>query len=297
MINIIERKGMISVFFESILDLIDYMPKRNANYFKNQIGTSKIRSGKLGPTNSCGKDVLNHSLLGDETLYNNYLKNKVIELDKATGYYTTDYKQTIKVVKRKVKYTDFGDEIDIHKVYRGESGIAWRKTERVEVDIKHHLVTILVDIGGSWDEEVKDTLWRASIVVKLVRDLEQAGKSVKVIIGNVTRQVTISGKDVSTSMIVKQYNVSLPLERLAAMCNLGFRRSLGFAMTYCVEERLHSGLGQPTHITHNLMPWQLKDEEDAGHTKFVIVGRASSKRSAISELKNCYKQMKEFLGE
>lgn len=292
--TIIERKNTVSVYFNSILDLMDYAPVRNHNSFYFYM--NKSREG-LGPTDNNAKSVMNHALLGDDVLYEKHLKDKVIELDKATGYYTTDYKQEIKAVKRKVKYTDFGDEIDIHKVYRGEIGTAWRKTERIEVDAKLHLVTLLIDIGGTHDWEVTDSLWRAAIAIKLVRDLEAAGKTVKIVIGAIAHNVTKSNKIVGTSVVVKDYNQSLPLERLAAMCNLSFHRTATFAMRNCVEEKISSGLGASFDMTHRSMPWQLKDEEDAGHTKFVIIGRASSKRNAVSYLKNCYKQMKEFAGE
>jgi len=291
--NIVERKKMISVQFDNILELMDYKPTLNLKDFEYSMD-GRTSYDKFGSTNVTAKDVINHALLGDSKLYENQLKNKVRWLDTESGYYTTDYQQQIKVVKRKVKYTDFGDEIDIHKVYRGEIGTAWRKTERVEIDSKLHLVTLLVDIGGHWGQDADDSLWRASVVVKIVRDLENAGKSVRVVVGTVSENVTRSNKMVATSIVVKEYNASLPLERLAAMCNLGFRRTAGFACNYCVEEELHDGLGQPTNISHSNLPWQLKDEEDAGHTKFVIIGRASSSYQAKDKLQEAYDQMKSF---
>ena len=302
MSNIKENDQQVSVYFDSLLELMDYAPpSANSARFAAYVGKDRTHEefyghGRdwYGSTNRTSEDVLNHALLGDEELYEN-LKSKIEQLNEAVGRYTTDYTQHIRKVQRKKFRTDFGDEVDIHKVYQGQCDKAWTQTKRIEVDQTHHLVTILVDYCGHCGEKVEDTLWRAAVATKLVDDLVSAGKSVKLMCGSVARQaMNGSSKLLCTSIVIKNYNEGMSLARVAAMTHLGFFRSAGFAMLAAQHRKCAYNLGYPQDLKEANMPIHLKEDVEAGHTKYVPVGRISSLGQAINGLKQAYEIMRSF---
>lgn len=294
-----ENKGMVSVHFDSITDFMECKPPaKHQERFDEHTKNRTDRNGSwFGKGNKKASDVINKALLGDPYLYG-ALSSYIAELDKLTGYYTKDYEQVIEKVKRVHKRDFFGDELDIHKVYQGQLDTAWHRTERVEVASKFHLVTLLIDVGGHSGQNAIDSIWRAAIVVKLVRELEQAGKAVRIVSGfAVEGAIKANNKLLTATITIKDYNQTLTLERLAAMSHFGFMRTFCFGAFYYQEYPLYGSLGRPIDMTSKHVPIQLQKEVDAGHTKYVYIGRAMDSSSALKFLKHGYEQMEEFSKE
>ena len=289
-----ENDRLCSVHFESILDILDYEGGENFNGFKRRLEDHNSPSWYGGDSYSA-KEVINKALLGDHKMLVT-LQDMVHKLNERVGTNTTDYIQRVQTVKRKRIMGAFGDELDIHKVYQGQAGEAWRSMVREEVDAEHHLVTLFVDICEASRVNAEESLWRAAATYKLVSDLENAGKSVKVLVGSLTRHTfERCSKQLTTSVVVKPYGQQLPYERLAAMTHLGFFRTFCFAAFYAQDEYTPVyNLGEPLTVTKDKMPLQLVPEIEAGHTKYVVVGRARNLESAVDTLEKAYKQMKDF---
>lgn len=292
-----ENNKLCSVHFESVLELLDYeggKNERNFSGFKEKLN-DRNDTRWYGGDSRTAKQVIDKALLGDPKMLAS-LRKKVSILTEEVGVNTTDYIQRVQTVKRKRVTGAFGDEIDIHKVYQGQANEAWRSMIREEVDAEHHLVTLLVDICENSNVGAEESLWRAAATYKLVSDLEGAGKSVKVLVGSAsTNTYERCNKILTTSVVVKEYGQQLPYERLAAMTHLGFFRTFCFAAFYAQDKySLTDGYGRATTIKENIMPLQLKPEIDAGHTKYVVVGRARNLGGAVISLESAYKQMKNF---
>lgn len=292
-----ENKHLVSVQFNGVTDVLEFEPPstEHKKQFKHHTGTERNEGQSwYGQGNRNGADVVNKALLGDPELFK-YLERYTAELDKLTGYHTKSYTQVIQKVKRRRIKDYTGDELDIHKVYQGQLDTAWSKTERIEVGSKHHLVTLLIDLGGHAGQNAEASIWRAAIVNKLVRELEQAGKAVKIITGfAVEGAIKGSSKNLTATITIKDYNQALSLERLAAMSHLGFARAFCFGAFYCQEHPLYSSLGRPIDMIKTNVPIHIQQDIDAGHTRFVYIGRAMNSSSAMTHLKNAYKQMEEF---
>lgn len=294
--NIKENDKMVSVHFDSIIELMDFEPEnRNNKYeFDNYInGKSRRIFGAewlgVGATNY--KEVIEKAMLGDQDIYNRALKMMSI----LNSGKVIPVSQHIKKVKRRKIRSDMGDELDIHKVYQGNLAQAWSKTERIEVDAKHHLVTLFLNINGNSGVKVSETIWRCALILKLANEIQQAGKSLKIIVGGmVTRALIGSSKLLTTSITVKKYNETLSPERLAAMTNIGFYRTFGFAAKHCQNLRVEDGGGRSSTIYENNMPIHLQEEVDKGHTKPVFLEGIRSQSSMINELERAFKQMKNF---
>lgn len=289
-----ENDGLISVHFDSILDLVncdtqDMGP--NIMSFQNYM-TRKSDIRAIGFTNSDAGDVIRHALIGDEHMYENMLS-------KASKLYSAEvgeYSQVVKVSKRKRVQGDHGDEYDIHKAYQGKFDSAWTRYKRVAVDENHNLVTLFIDVGDNWDISASSSLWRGAVALKITDILEREGKSVKIIVGAKTVNVYQSkyGKKSTVSIVVKDYGEKLIPERLAAMCHLGFYRVFGFAAKCCYgKQKVNSNLGQNLRID-DVVPLQLLTEVNRGHTRMVYVNRSSNLYSANLALSNIMDQIVKF---
>lgn len=291
-----EDEKMVSVHFNSLIELIEFEPpKKNKEKYNEMLYTRKRKETWLGRGNHIAKQVLDKALVGDPYLYG-LLESYLAELDELTGYHTKAYEQTIVAVKRRKFHGNYGDELDIHKIYQGRLDTAWARTERIEVSRKLHLVTLFIDLGGSLGQSASDSIWRAAVAVRLLSELERSGKSVRLVTG-ILAVNAIKGKEshkyLTSTITVKEYNQNISLERLAAMTHLGFMRCFCFAGFYAQKHSLYSSLGQPKDVNQN-MPIQLQAEVDAGHAKYVYLGRAMCSRTALKCLEKAYEQMEEF---
>lgn len=295
-----ENSSTVSVHFNGVVELLEYDAGKQKAEYKKYLHDNDMGSGWFGYKNNTANDVTTKALLGDAYLFEK-LKEHIAELDKLTGYYTTAYEQVLQTSKRRRFRGPAGDELDIHKVYQGRLDTAWSKTERIEVGQKQHLVTLLIDLGGNCAQDVAASLWRAAIVIKLARELELAGKAVKIVTGIAARSAFVESdvrrKILTSTIVVKDFNQPIVLPRLAAMTHFGFMRTFCFAAFHLQPHKLSSGLGRPVDMVGSNMPIQLQEEIDMGITKFVYIGRAMDSSSAFYHLKHAYTQMQEFANE
>lgn len=289
-----ENEKMVSVSFNSILDLLEFDTKDHINktliekYLKTD---DYVDSSKYGSTNNSYKDVRNHALIGDKVLLTN-LQEKLNILDKVTGKNTTAFVQKVQKSKRVRSFSDQGDELDIEKVYNGELDTCWSKTIRKEFDASHKFVTLFIENGGAWKTSVRDSFWRAAIAVYLTRELQAAGKSVRIVVGGTgVGCFKRNSKILSTSMTVKEYNQQINLERVAAMTHLGFFRCMTFATMNVAPYRLSSGYGSFTEINAETYPIQLQEQVSKGHTKLIHIKPVLNQYSALDALKYAYEQL------
>lgn len=298
---LLRKDDVWSCHFESMTEFLEYQhPEDNVNHWKWERDMARKVAGHrsrgfYGHYKNPAK-VLDAAIVGDEYM-GGVLESHWKRLDDVTGKNTTDYQQRIKVAKRRKRKDMYGDELDIHKVYQGHLDTAWTRTERIVQDIKHNLVSIFVDFGGSAAVRMEDTLWRSAVACRLVRELEQAGKSVKVVVGGACANLLHRTRDVTTySVTVKDFNQPLSLERLAAMTNIAFFRSFGFAAMQCFPKDTIPGYGRPVRASE-YMPRQLKEDVDAGHARFVYIDKADTVDAAKRELEGAYRQLEELAKE
>ena len=145
-----ENENIISIHFDSIIDFMEHQGSgKNKEMFDEDTRRSRSeRPDWIGSTNKNVGDVIDHALSGDQKLYSS-LEKKVKTLEALDGLNNVDHIQKVKAVRRVLKYSNQGDEIDIHKVYSGKLETAWSKRVRVVQDFVHPLVTLHIDIGGA----------------------------------------------------------------------------------------------------------------------------------------------------
>lgn len=297
--NVMNSPTMASVTFENIGQILDLKDEdifhRNRATYQRYMYSSHRNVNWFGRGANNAQDVVKRAMLGWKEGYE-LVEHRANELRKLVKGDAVAYKQNSTKTKRIVEFADQGDEIDIHKVYQGNLGTAWRRTKRITVDKTHHLVTVMVDVGGNGDVKVDDSLWRAAVAWVLVEDLVAQGKSVKVIIGSSCSHLIKSdrSKEVTTDIVVKNYNEPLSPERLAGMANVGFHRVYNFCARCVLPYKINEDMGHSTATISETPPLQIQEQVKKGHTRYVYVSRSTSVRSAVKSLESCYKQMKEF---
>jgi hypothetical protein len=292
-----ENHDRVSVHFDSIIDLLDYKNTRNVNqpFFDTFFtkGAQTTPSGELdwlGETNYHGghKAVIDHALKGDEKMAKK-LKIKYDHFRKELDVNRANYRAPISKRKRRKTRGDFGDSVDIHMVNQGRCGEAWTRMKKVDVDAIDPLITIVIDIVGNASEKCESSFWRASVALYVCEELLKAGKSVKIIVAEVGANAMVNNsKLLTTSIVIKDYNQPVSIERVAAMVHFGFFRTFNFGAMAVQDSKLRSSLGGAVNLSAVNMPLHLKEELDSGRTKFLHIPRVRSISNAKESLDQIY---------
>lgn len=291
-----EDGKMVSVHFDSIVELLDYKCENtNASKFKEYIyGESSQSSSWIGKTNSSNKDVINHALGGDSKMCEDLLE-KIAAFREQIGADRVDFHDSLPKIKRKRIKSDFGDSVDIHKVYQGQLDTAWDRMIRVESPKTSPLVTLCIDICGSSMENCTDSFWRAAVALHVSNELQSAGKSVKIVVAECAEgAMRDTHKLLSNSIVIKDFNQQVAIERIAAMTHFGFLRTYMFGVMCVQDYACYSHLGSPADLTEENMPIHLREEIETGHVKFLHIGRVRGSREAEMELKKIYKRIGDY---
>lgn len=291
--NLLEDKEMVSIHLDSILDLLegDFYGIVNYKRMLQFISDKPCDKSKHGKTNSTHRDIVDHALIGDGILLDD-LEDKIRVLCKTTNRNNLDYNQKIVKSVRSRRFSDEGDEIDIDRVYSGDLDSCWIKTSRTDIDQSHKFVTLFIENGDNWNENVYSSFWRSAIAVFLTTELESAGKSVRIVVGSCTSgAMNSTNKMLTQSITIKEYNQRVSMERIAAMTHLGFFRSVGFAIFCMSPYKLTKGIGESTYMGANIWPIQLQDQINKGSTRLIHIQPASTKTEAIYALDSAYDQL------
>ena len=271
---VMENDKLVSVHFDSIIDYMNTPPTKTNKDLYNSL--KRRSSGRwFGPTSNGDYDeTIRLGLVGDQKLMSS-LENKISELQE--NLRVTDSKIKINEVFRKRTRGAQGDELDIHAVYQGRLDIAWSRTERIVQDSETKLVTLLIDNEDNSGVSAEDSIWRSACAVLLCRQLEAAGKSVRIITYGASEFAFKNDPRAQTvSITIKEYNTSLALSRLAAMSHIGFGRAAGFTAQCLTNIKTSPHLGRSVRFDKNLIPIHFHNQINSGFTKVLYVGKANN---------------------
>jgi hypothetical protein len=187
---------------------------------------------------------------------------------------------TVQVRRRKRKRADYGDTLDIHRVWSGELDKAWERPEReFRISASQRHATIFIDVATTCAENADNVLWRAAAALLICDLLITTGRAVEIYIGT---SGTETFSDISwfwSGMRLKAYTQPLHMERLAAAVTATFFRTYGFAMICAVPHRAYSYMST---IQNQGMPVQL--EERATNGELVVrIGHCDTMAGAERE--------------
>lgn len=291
------EKRKVSIHFNNMLDMIDVINNPDVYFSEPRMANAKrtnydIYRGIIGQYDHSGgdwfgihgrstKELLNLSIDGDHILYENFLSKMVSDLN--IEIQVSDQFNIISKRKRKKIKGDFGNEVDIHMINQGKLDTAWTKTVSEVIDQEHSLICLLIDIGGNCNIDAKTMLWTAAAAIKVCDIFEKAGKSVKIITGASATRTCVNGYDMSVTCCIKDYNYHLSVERLAAMCHIGFYRSACFICKTLSSLPVNYNLGH-SETLRKFTPLQIESEIMEGKTKAIFLNRAMSADQAMQSI-------------
>lgn len=287
----------VSIHFDDVYEILDiYEQKRIPNCNIEIFKTHTFQKGDerwFGPNAKNFQECLHNSVFGNTKTY---LENVLPMSEKINQHFDiVDNTNIVPVIKRKRVRKEFGDELDIQKIYQGKFDTAWQTTQRIEFDQEHHLVTILIDISHNAGTNALDSLWTAASCLKFVEALEKAGKQIQIIVGGATTKTNQANENLTATYTVKKYNQHLSVERLCSMTHLGFFRTACFIAYYTRNVTCHYSLGMATPFK-NFLPVHIDKEVKEGKTKLVLLDRALNYNEAIKSVQLAQKQLIDNLG-
>lgn len=133
-------------------------------------------------------------------------------------------------IKRRRRFGEQGDDLDIHKVYRGELDTAWTYHKREANRGVGRQVTILCNLSANCNVEAERLFWRGASALRLAETLESAGYSVRIVAGmSATSIDTKSNVNNAYFFEVKSLDQPVDVANLAAIvCLPGYFRVIGF---------------------------------------------------------------------
>jgi hypothetical protein len=155
-------------------------------------------------------------------------------------------------IKRRRVRRDFGDHVDIHRVYAGDLNRAWLATERrIQHGLGRDHVTILVANCGSASRSLSQMFWRGAAASALARMFESSGRRVQIVgfmYSKGTYRKAPRGYN-AVSFVLKEYDAPLDLNRVAATTALaGFLRIWGFRAELSLPDEVCSTFGQEANV-------------------------------------------------
>lgn len=277
---------MNSIHYDSITEIIEFDERFLVGSNKDMFRRFKRQhlGHKSVVTAEYANDCIDMAFNGDTKLYNEISAPRMAQLENEVN--PADYAQLTEVKRRRRVRSSHGNELDIHSVYQGRIDKAWDSTEIVKSNLEVNFITILADIGENWNVNGMDSTWTMAVLNKLSDICEMAGKNVQIIVGDCGRGTNGRKAYTTISCVIKRYNERLSPERLAAMTHLGFFRSFCFMGLATSSIQCYDSLGSHTSFTENLLPINIRQEVDQGHTKVLIVKGSLSLPAARESLKN-----------
>lgn len=181
---------------------------------------------------------------------------------------------------RAKEHGEFGDELDVHAVYRGALDKAWTSSVR-RIRKGTGVLRLVIDIGGNAHADAKELQWRGVAGMSIAEVMSKAGYSVEIVAAQAVANPS-KGINTVTSCVVKPRSSQVDKGLLSAtVCLPGFFRVLGFAaiVRNCdnAGKTADSGLGHylavsgmlpvPDKVTQLCVPGTVMDKESA--LKFV----------------------------
>lgn len=148
-------------------------------------------------------------------------------------------------IRRKVRWSDAGDEVSMDRVYSGDADTAWRSTERRTCPPGlQPCYRINVSIVGNASRNAEGFFWRGAVAIALADALEESGRSCEIVAYSLTRGSGEGGQDCALSVTLKRSDEPLDLSRVAAMtAHPAALRVAMFTGLYTAPFPLAAGLG------------------------------------------------------
>ena len=197
----------------------------------------------------------------------------------------------IETRRRKRHRSDYGDTLDMHRVWSGDIDRAWeRPIKERRLTPTERYASVFIDSGANAGTSADETLWRAATALVLVDVLTRMGINTEVWAGNSNANCYHHGPvQMWCGVRVKEYTQLLNEERLAVAAHVAMHRVYNFSMILAAPWTATVGLGRS--VQNGLLK-PLRDREQAGERVFRVGSFISSLPGALNEVRRVIDQLK-----
>ena len=130
-------------------------------------------------------------------------------------------------VRRRRTRGDFGNEVDMQRVYSGQLDRAWSRTKRDSIKTGRKNITLICSVGNTYKVPAEEFLWRGAAACALTDALEKAGYRVQIVAYSAVLDLDRASKNESSCCTIrlKPYETRSDMNALAAcLCLAAFLR-------------------------------------------------------------------------
>ena len=198
----------------------------------------------------------------------------------------------VQSIRRRVHYGEQGDELDIHRVYRGEFDKAWRYTKKQKALGGSRNITILVNLGANCNITSEDLGWRGIASLKIADTLTNAGYNVR-LLGYSVGLDDCNNKthNALTTVPIKDFDEGLDVTKLAAiMCRGAFFRTVIFAARTVGADKndldVSSGLGRSSGLDDSNQGKFFREKAYAEEGELISLPTVEGKEATLKAMKD-----------
>lgn len=194
-------------------------------------------------------------------------------------------------IRRKLKWSDDGDEFDRERLNDGHFDTCWRTTHR-EIAVAVPVITIAMALGGNANVNHEELFWSGASALALCQVLEEAGYQTSLTAIAPTRYGygVSEGRYQAMCITVKRAGEYMRSDALASVICLGATyRTYGFMATYLAPWKIDDSLGAHMAI-ESLMPQIV--EAGAMDTPQITLPASYDRWGAKTAIENALEQLR-----
>jgi hypothetical protein len=209
------------------------------------------------------------------------------------------------VRRRKRHRDDHGDSLDMGRVWNGQLDTAWERPVRTEKEATStKRVTLAFDVTANASVSNDMAMWRAALCMLLVDSLAKAGRTLEVWVVDSTGTpftwggtTTFEGSTrkperLWSAWCVKATADPINMDRLCAMCSVGFMRTAGFMAMGAGPWSANHSFGRALGYG---LPYTLRERRAAGEI-VVRIGQCYSRHEVLREYDLAWKEVEAAKG-
>lgn len=199
------------------------------------------------------------------------------------------------VRRRKRKWMDQGDTLNIQRVWNGQLETAWQKPVRVNrMQPNTKRVTLAFDVSANGAVSNDQAMWRAALSQLLCDSLARAGRVFEVWVVDGTVGAFNQGwsarskpQHLWAAWCVKQTQDPLVLDRMCSMLSIGYMRSVGFSAIAMGPYDPNPGIGGALNVGLNAT----LRERVAAKEVVLRISACDSKITALREYRRAWNEI------
>lgn len=202
----------------------------------------------------------------------------------------TTVAMTMEVRKRKRRWMEQGDTLDIHRVWGGELDRAWQRPVRFpKLSPTQRYATIFIDIGTLASRAPDEGVWRAALAMRVCDLLTSMGIATEIWCGASSLETYERGfgSQAWFATRVKEYTQPINLNRVAGLSSVGAHRTVGFKMKCAGPGTIADNFGVSFEQG---FPLPLRERQQAGERVFRI-GNCWNMEDAVRQMAQVAKDL------